>query len=105
MTKRYDEPIEVTTDPFEGVPLAFRWRERLYEVDQSLATWRAAGEWYSSNGALAPPDRVCYRLLAHPSGVLATGDLDAEGFMASTGAVYDIYLDPGHGWRLARLWD
>jgi hypothetical protein len=53
-------------------------------------------------------DREFFRLLARPEGSLATGDLDADGYMqrVAPGAVYDVYLDPARGeWRLARIWD
>ena len=61
MTKRYDEPIEVTSDPVQGgAPLSFNWRGRRYEIDRWLATWREAGEWWrrhgSSNGSLGYSD-------------------------------------------------
>jgi Family of unknown function (DUF6504) len=104
MTKRYDEEIEVTATPWDGgAPAAFRWRGRLYDVDQSLATWREAGEWWSEQDVR---DRTYHRVLAHPAGVLATGQLDSEGFMLSPAAVYDVYLDRARGsWRLARVWD
>ena len=56
MTKRYDDPIDVTQDPAQnGAPISFSWRGRRYEVDQWLMTWREAGEWWrrkdtSTNG-------------------------------------------------------
>ena len=125
MTKRYDEAIEVTADPLaRGAPLSFVWRGRRYEIDQWLASWREAGEWWTSpphvnghtNGSGANGsghgsggavrDREYHRVLARPSGALATGDLDADGFMRSAGAVYDVYRDRARGgWRLARIWD
>ena len=93
MAKRYDEPIEVTPDPVEpGAPLSFSWRGRRYEIDERLSTWREAGEYH--------------RILARPSGTYSTGDLDADGFMVTCSAVYDIYRDRIAGsWRLVRLWD
>ena len=146
MTKRYDEPIEVTPDPAQGgAPLSFEWRGCRYDVDQWLATWREAGEWWRRNGdgSSAPrrgpsatngsgataahgrdsasddvmPDggseslngvreREFFRVLARPSGALASGDLDSDGFMQHPGAVYDVYLDQvQRRWRLARVWD
>lgn len=104
MTKRYDDPIDVTADRFDGgAPLRFRWRGRRYDVDQHLATWREAGEWWNGERRR---DRHYHRVLARPADALATGDLDDDGFMPSTGAVYDLYLDrAGSGWRLARVWD
>lgn len=101
MTKRYDEPIEVTSDPFDdGAPIAFRWRGRLYDIDRSLSSWR---ESYM-NGTRR--DREYHRILTRPSGVYATGDIDADGYMSSVGAVYDLYRDRSSDvWKLARVWD
>ena len=108
MTKRYDEPIEVSVSPGEWGPAGFTWRGRRYDVDRRLATWREAA--HSRNGSqirsIADPDRECHRLLARPEGMHATGDLDTDGYMQHAGAVFDVYLDPGRGeWRLARVWD
>jgi Family of unknown function (DUF6504) len=104
VTKRYDEPIEVTADPVEEhAPVAFLWRGRRYDIDQRLEQWREAGEWWDGDGRR---DREYYRVLARPTGVLATGDLDADGFLRSAGAVYDVYRDRVAGtWHLARVWD
>ena len=104
MSKRYDEPIEVTHDgPATAAPIAFAWRGRRYEVDQLLASWREAGEWWDRSRM---HDREYHRVVARPAGALATGDLDADGFMRSVGAVYDVYQDWARGgWRLARIWD
>jgi hypothetical protein len=106
LTKRYDEPIEVTPKDAErsgAAPVAFAWRGRRYDVDQRLASWRDGAEWWKHNGAR---DREYFRVLAHPAGALATGDLDADGFLRSAGAVYDVYCDRATGtWRLARIWD
>ena len=47
MSKRYDEPIEVTPDPaVGGAPRSFSWRGRRYDVDLPLTSWREAGEWW-----------------------------------------------------------
>lgn len=104
MSKRYDEAIEVTPDPAQGgAPLAFSWRGRRYDVDQRLETWREAGEWWNGSAA---KEREYFRVLARPAGSLASGDLDADGFMTQVGAVYDVYRDRLRGaWRLARVWD
>ena len=104
MTKRYDEPIDITPDPVDqNAPVAFSWRGRLYQVDQQLESWREGSEWW--NGS-ARRDREFFRVLARPAGALATGDLDSDGFMVSRGAVYDVYRDRARGgWRLARVWD
>lgn len=98
MSKRYDEAIEVTPDPHTEVPLSFYWRGRLYEIDQRLSSWSEGGGW---------KERDFHRVLARPSGVFATGELDADGFMRTTpGAVYDLAFDPlKKVWKLARLWD
>ena len=104
MTKRYDEDIEVVVEPVgEGPPAAFRWRGRRYDVDQPLATWREAGEWWSDEGVR---DRTYHRVLARPGGTFATGDVAPDGSWLRAGAVYDVYLDATRGsWRLARVWD
>jgi hypothetical protein len=104
LTKRYDEPIDVTADPVEAhAPVAFSWRGRRYDVDQRLERWREAGEWWNGDRRR---DREYFRVLARPSGALATGHLDADGFMYSATAVYDVYRDRAAGvWRLARVWD
>lgn len=98
MTKRYDDEIEVLAAGSAGVPVAFSWRGRRYDVDQPLATWIEA--WADE------PGRAYVRVLAHPRGALADGTVDADGFLVSTAAVYDLYLDRARGnWRLARVWD
>jgi hypothetical protein len=99
-------------------------------VDRPLATWREAAhvsrngngrrntERFESSEAGGSPrrdaetnsrkDRSFFRLLARPEGALATGDLDADGYMqhVGSGAVYDVYLDLARDeWRLARVWD
>jgi hypothetical protein len=104
VTKRYDDPIDVTTDPVESnAPLAFWWRGRRYLVDQRLASWREDGEWWAAGRMRA---REYHRVVARPAGALATGDLDADGFMRSSSAVFDVYRDRlGGAWRLARVWD
>lgn len=115
MAKRYNESIEVTPEGgIEGAPLSFSWRGRRYVVDQQLASWREAGEWWNvrragngaGNGAPRIRARAYYRLLARPSGALSTGEVDSEGFLNSAGAVYDIYFDQMLAdWHLARVWD
>ena len=125
MTKRYDEPIEVTIDTSNGhAPIAFLWRGRRYEIDQQLGSWCEGREWWSREAH----DSEFFRVLARPAGATATGDLDADGFMRSPGAVYDIYRkstgteagrprpergteagrprpERGTKWLLARVWD
>ena len=111
MTKRYDESIEVTADPYDGeAPVAFSWRGRRYDIDQRLYSWREAGEWWNGHagprGADGVRDREYYRVLARPVGALATGDVDSEGLWEPVGAVYDVYWDRARrAWRLARVWD
>jgi hypothetical protein len=104
VTKRYDEPIEVTADPIvDDAPVAFAWRGRRYEVDQRLDSWREAGQWWASAEVT---DREFFRVLARPSGAMSSGEVDADGFLRSAGAVYDVYRDRIRGdWRLARVWD
>jgi hypothetical protein len=104
VTKRYEDPIEVAADALDGgAPLTFSWRGRRYDVDQHLGAWREAGGWWTGEGRR---DRDYHRVLARPHDALATGDLDADGFLRSAGAVYDVYLDrAAGGWRLARVWD
>ena len=98
VTKRYDEDIEVTSEPRAGIPIAFSWRGRRYDVDQSHATWSEA--WTDEC------DRSFFRVLAHPRGALCDGAVDPDGFLMTKGAVYDLYLDQLRGaWRLARVWD
>lgn len=98
VTKRYDEDIEVSADPPDGMPVAFSWRGRDYDVDQPLETWSEA--WADEC------DRSYFRVLAHPRGAGADGAVDPEGFLVRCGAVYDLYLDrPRGAWRLARVWD
>lgn len=105
LAKRYDERIEVAWDAARGgsILVAFSWRHRRYAIDQQLADWREAGEWWDRERLR---EREYYRVLARPADALANGDVDADGFMASAGAVFDIYRDRLTGqWRLARIWD
>jgi putative intracellular protease/amidase len=103
VAKRYDEPIDVTSDRSAGAPVSFSWRGRRYFVDQHLADWRDAGEYWDGP---AHRDRRYHRVLAHPAGAAATGEVDADGFLRTSGAVYDIYCDrAGGAWRLERIWD
>jgi hypothetical protein len=104
VTKRYDEPIDVTPDSVDPrAPFAFKWRGRRYEIDERLSSWREAGEWWNEATA---KELEYYRVLARPAGVFSTGELDADGFMTSPSAVYDVYFDRLKGnWRLARIWD
>jgi hypothetical protein len=104
MAKRYDEVVDVTLDgAADGVPLTFSWRGRNYTIDERLGSWREAGEWWDPSGV---HEREYFRVLAHPAGAGATGELDPDGFLVTNSSVYDLYRDRMHGvWRLARLWD
>lgn len=104
VTKRYDEPIDVTPDPIDsGAPVAFSWRGRTYEIDERLSSWREAGEWWNGSESR---DREYHRVVARPAGALASGDVDPDGFLYSMTAVYDVYLDRiKDAWRIARIWD
>ena len=106
MAKRYDETIEVTPDPANpAAPVAFSWRGRRYDIDERLSTWREAGEWWQGRDRIR--EREYFRVLARPEGAMATGELDADGFLVTSPcAVYDIYLDRlKDNWHMARLWD
>jgi hypothetical protein len=133
VAKRYEDPIEVATEEAgpDVAPLAFRWRGRQYFVDERLSSWREAGEWWQAAGSAAAQnkdavgsttdglghrpeqngsgevrEREYFRVLAHPAGMGATGELDADGFFVSCSSVYDIYRDRIKGvWRMARVWD
>ncbi len=106
MTKRYDEPIEVTQAPYEeATPVAFRWRGRRYQVDEFLGEWRETSEMWDPEKVR---DREYHRLLARPSTTsLDDGELDPDGFLRrELAAVFDIYRDLARGgWRIARIWD
>ncbi len=108
VTKRYDEPIEVTDAPFkEAPPVAFRWRGRSYHVDEPLAQWReTSSNWDPERRR----DRDYHRILARPAGSSFSGDIDADGFLqrdnVENSAVFDLYEDHVRGgWRIARVWD
>jgi Family of unknown function (DUF6504) len=104
VTKRYDDPIDVYADPVvDDAPVAFRWRGTRYEVDQRLDSWREAGQWWATAEAT---EREFFRVLARPSGTMSSGEVDADGFLRTNGAVFDVYRDRIRGvWRLARIWD
>ncbi len=116
MSKRYEEDIEVTPDPVDASSfVAFKWRGRRYEIDQHLASWLEGAEWWHAAGVSngrdngnrrIPRDRAYFRVLARPAGVLASGDLDANGYLRRVSAVYDLFFDRiGRNWKLARIWD
>lgn len=81
MSKRYDEQVMVERDA--GMPMAFSWRGRRYQVADVIGRWRIEGRWWEE-----ARDREYWRV-------------EARG-----GAVYDLYLDrQGGRWHLERLWD
>lgn len=81
MVKRYDEEVRVERDA--GMPAAFVWRDRRYEVADVIGRWRIEGRWWSDGR-----DREYWRV-------------EARG-----GAVWDLYHDRLAGrWHLERLWD
>src|SRR4051794_41603353 len=45
MTKRFDEEVLVERDA--GMPAAFEWRGRRYEVADVIGKWRIEGQWWS----------------------------------------------------------
>jgi hypothetical protein len=81
MSKRYDEEVRVEHDA--GMPAAFEWRGRRYEVRDVIGRWRIEGRWWADGR-----DREYWRV-------------EAKG-----GAVWDLYHDRLHGrWHVERLWD
>jgi len=81
MSKRYDEEVRVERDA--GMPSAFVWRGRRYEVADVIGRWRIEGRWWADGR-----DREYWRV-------------EARG-----GAVWDLYHDRlGGRWHLERLWD
>jgi hypothetical protein len=81
VTKRFDEEIRVERDT--GMPSAFEWRGRRYEVADVIGRWRIEGRWWSDGR-----DREYWRV-------------EARG-----GAVWDLYFDRGRDrWHMERLWD
>jgi hypothetical protein len=81
VTKIYDEDVMVERDA--GMPAAFRWRDRRYEVTDVIGRWRIEGRWWEDG-----TDREYWRV-------------EAKG-----GAVIDLYQDRrANRWHLERLWD
>ena len=60
MTKRFDEEVRVERDA--GLPAAFEWRGRRYEVADVIGKWRIEGRWWADGR-----DRVVGLLAAHGS--------------------------------------
>ena len=63
MTKRYDELVEVERDA--GMPSAFRWRGRRYEVRDVIGRWLIEGRWWEDGR-----DREYWRVEAGSGAVL-----------------------------------
>lgn len=81
MTKLYED--RVTVEREAGMPAAFLWRGRRYEVSNVIGRWRIEGRWWEDG-----KDREYWRV-------------EAQG-----GAVVDLYEDRrAGGWQLERLWD
>lgn len=81
VSKVYDETVVVERDA--GMPAAFSWRGRRYEVRDVIGRWRIEGRWWADGR-----DREYWRL-------------EATG-----GAVCDLYHDRLAGrWHLERVWD
>jgi hypothetical protein len=81
MTKRFDEEVRVERDA--GLPSAFEWRGKRYEVADVIGKWRIEGRWWADGR-----DREYWRV-------------EARG-----GAVWDLYFDRQRDrWHMERLWD
>jgi len=79
MAKRYDEEVEVRVEADAGMPAAFVWRGRRYEVADVIGRWRIEGRWWADGR-----DREYWRV-------------EARG-----GAVWDLYHDRKRGrWHMA----
>lgn len=87
MTKRYREAIEV--DLADGVPIAFRWRDRAFRVATVLGHWREDAGWWAARGGVRVPQRDLWRV---------------EARAAAAAGVYEL-LQEGGRWRLDRVWD
>jgi hypothetical protein len=81
VTKLYEDRVMVEKDA--GMPAAFLWRGRRYEVRNVIGRWLIAGRWWEDGR-----DREYWRV-------------EARG-----GAVVDLYEDRRAGrWQLERMWD
>jgi hypothetical protein len=81
MTRLYED--RVTVEREAGMPAAFLWRGRRYEVSNVIGRWRIEGRWWEDGR-----DREYWRV-------------EARG-----GAVVDLFEDRrAGGWQLERLWD
>lgn len=77
------EPVEVRTA--QDIPTAFRWRRKVYPVEQVLESWVYRGKWWTDN-LLAGERRVYYRLLARRG-------------------TYELFRSDQKGWMLSRIQD
>ncbi len=59
MAKRYDEDVVVERDA--GMPAAFVWRGRRYEVRDVIGRWRIEGRWWPPRRPVAPGAAVGLR--------------------------------------------
>src|SRR3954452_20127449 len=50
MAKRYDDEIRVDVESSGGIPAAFRWRGRRYEVVDVIGRWRIEGRGWEDGG-------------------------------------------------------
>jgi hypothetical protein len=81
LAKLYDDLVSMERDA--GMPAAFQWRGRRYEVRDVIGRWRIEGRWWEDGR-----DREYWRV------------------EACGGAVVDLYEDRAAGrWHLERLWD
>src|SRR3954449_12924643 len=107
MTKRFDEEVLVERDA--GMPAAFEWRGRRYEVADVIGKWRIEGQWWSDGR-----DREYWRVEARGGagwGLYFDRQRDRwhnEGGRGEGrgGAVWDLYFDRQRDrWHMERLWD
>jgi hypothetical protein len=81
VSKRYDQQVDVERDA--GMPAAFRWQTRRYEVVDVIGRWLIEGRWWEEGR-----DREYWRV-------------EARG-----GAVFDLYHDRrADRWHMERVWD
>jgi hypothetical protein len=81
VAKLYEDLVAVERDA--GMPAAFVWRGRRYQVRDVIGRWRIEGRWWEDGR-----DREYWRV-------------EARG-----GAVVDLYEDRLAGrWHLERMWD
>ncbi len=94
MTKRYREELESVRCE-RGVPVAFRWRGRTYEVRRVLGHWREdPGWWRRSDG----------RAIRIEQADLWRVEAGARRSGGPPGGVYEV-VQRGQHWHLDRVWD